>query len=573
MDAPVQDQPDAASPWWRRAVVYQVYPASFADADGDGFGDLRGVIDHLDHLVDLGIDVLWLSPIYPTPWDDGGYDISDYQDVEPRFGTLEIFDELLREAHRRGLKVVLDLVANHTSDEHPWFVDSASAVDAPRRDWYHWAPPRPGHVGGEPGAEPTNWLSEFLEPAWQFHPGTGEYYLHLYSRKQPDLNWENPEVRQALYAMMRWWLDRGVDGFRMDVINKISKRMPLRDVPPVAGEPYVRARSEYVNGPRVHEFVQEMHREALAPYGARLITVGETSGVTVEEAQLFTGADRGELDMVFTFEHIRFDNGRNAFDKLPFDLVQLKAVMTRWQDGLADVGWNSLYFNNHDQPRVVSRWGDDGEYRVRSAKAFATALHLQRGTPYVYQGEEIGMTNYPFAVLTDLRDIQSLNYSVYAAALGETEEATMAAIREMGRDNARTPMQWDDGPSAGFSTAVPWLPVNPNAAQVNVAAARVDPDSVLAHYRELIRLRHELPVITDGRYRLQLPDHPQLWVFTRTSPEDELLVVVNLSGQEVELPPEARWPGASTVLSTVPGEQGSTAQPWEARVLRRVPVG
>ena len=446
---------DDGSGWWKRAVVYQVYPASFADSDGDGFGDLGGVLQHLDHLADLGIDVLWLSPIFPTPWDDGGYDISDYQDVEPRFGTLDIFDRLLAAAHERGLKVILDLVANHTSDDHPWFVESRSSRRNPKRDWYVWRLPRPGFVAGAPGAQPTNWLSEFAAPAWTLDPQTGEYYLHLYSSRQPDLNWENPEVRQAIQAMVRWWLDRGVDGFRMDVINKVSKRLPLRDVPPIPALGLGPARSEYVSGPRVHEFIQELRREALAPYGPRLMTVGETSGVTVDEALLFTAADRAELDMVFSFEHVRFDNGRDTFDKLPLDLPVLKAILTRWQLGLGDVGWNSLYWCNHDQPRVVSRWGDDGAYRVRSAKAWALVLHLLRGTPYVYQGEELGMVNYPWASLDEVADIQSLNHAVYATALGDPPAVVIRQIAEMGRDNARTPMQWDASPQAGFTTGTP----------------------------------------------------------------------------------------------------------------------
>jgi oligo-1,6-glucosidase len=558
----------AVQEWWKRAVVYQVYPASFADSDGDGFGDLGGVLARLDHLVTLGVDVLWLSPIYRTPWDDGGYDISDYRDIDPRFGTLETFDELVARAHDRGLKLIMDLVVNHTSDEHPWFVDSRRSRHSPRRDWYIWRPPRDGMPGGAPGAEPTNWRSEFDESAWQFDADTGEYYLHLYSRKQPDLNWENPQVRREVYAMMRWWLARGVDGFRMDVINKISKRLPLADVPPVPGYRYAPARGEYNNGPRVHEFVREMRREALAPHGARLMTVGETSGVTFDHARLFTDQARAELDMVFAFDHVRIDHGAHRLDKRPLDLVALKACMARWQAELGEVGWNSLYWCNHDQPRVVSRWGDDGAMRVRSATAWATVLHLHRGTPYVYQGEEIGMTNYPSASLEEIRDIQSLNHAAAARGLGQPPERVLAAIRDLGRDNARTPMQWHSGPQAGFTTGQPWQPVNPNAVEVNVAAAVADPGSVLHYYRALIRLRHTEAVVTDGDYRMLLAEHPTLWVFTRSTETDRLLVVVNLSGAEVDLPEQARWPGASTLLANVDTAPGPTAAPWEARVLR-----
>ena len=541
--------------WWKSAVVYQIYPASFADSNGDGIGDLRGVIAHLDYLVELGVDVLWLSPIFPTPWDDGGYDISDYQDVEPRFGTLDDFDELLRQAHARGLKVVLDLVANHTSDEHPWFVESRSSVDNPKRDWYIWR------------STPTNWRSEFHQSAWQLDEVTGEYFLHLYSRKQPDLNWENPQVRQAIYSMMRWWLDRGVDGFRMDVINKISKRLPLTDVASEPGQPFANARSEYVNGPRVHEFVQEMHREALAPYGARLMTVGETSGVTIEHARSFTDPARGELDMIFTFEHVRLDqSASSSLDPKPFDLVELKAIMNRWQAGLGEVGWNSLYWCNHDQPRVVSRWGDDGAYRVQSATLFATLLHLHRGTPYIYQGEEIGMTNYPFASIDDVCDIQSLNYYALAIAAGRDPSEVLAGIALMSRDNARTPMQWDTSPQAGFTTGQPWLAVNPDYLSVNVEAARASTDSVWQHYRRLIQLRHELPIITDGDFVPLLTDHPTLWAFRRTQGSERLMVIGNVSGRtstaDLDLSGEL-------ILGNYPPGSALELRPWEVRVVRQ----
>ncbi|MCW2526883.1 MAG: glucohydrolase [Pseudonocardiales bacterium] len=540
--------------WWQKAVVYQIYPASFADTNGDGIGDLGGVISRLDYLAELGVDVIWLSPIYPTPWDDGGYDISDYQDIEPRFGTLDQFDELVREAHHRGLKVILDLVANHTSDEHPWFSESRSSRENPKRDWYFWR------------AEPTNWLSEFHQPAWELDETTGEYYLHLYSRKQPDLNWENPEVRAAIYEMMRWWLDRGVDGFRMDVVNKLSKRLPFTDVAGQPGELYVNARSEYVNGPRVHEFVQEMNREAIASYGARLMTVGETSGVTIEDARRFTDQARHELDMVFTFEHVRFDQGRGNLEALPFDLVTLKQIMTKWQDGLSEVGWNSLYWNNHDQPRVVSRWGDDGAYRVQSATTWATILHLHRGTPYVYQGEELGMTNYPFASIGDVLDIGSLNYWAHAIAAGEDPTAVLDGIRRMSRDNARTPMQWDGSPHAGFTTGDPWLPVNPNYLEVNAEVARADETSVWHHYRRLIALRHEDPIVTDGDFHLLLADDPTIYAFRRTLGRQSLLMIANVSGGAVDADPALLT--GELILGNYPGVSGRL-RPWESRVYRR----
>jgi oligo-1,6-glucosidase len=581
--------------WWKRAVIYQIYPASFADSNGDGFGDLNGIAAHLDYLVELGVDAVWLSPIYPTPWDDGGYDISDYQDVDARFGTLADFDALLASVHRRGLKLILDLVANHTSDDHAWFQESRSSRDNPKRDWYWWRPPRPGPEPGTPGAEPTNWRSEFHQSAWQFDEVTGEYFLHLYSARQPDLNWENPEVRQAIYAMMRWWLDRGVDGFRMDVINKISKVTTLPDAAVVTDALYQPARPFYVNGPRMHEFLQEMHREALAPYGAALVTVGETSGVTVAEARLLTDAARHELDMVFSFEHVRVDQATGRFDVLPFDLVALKTIMARWQDGLADVGWNSLYWCNHDQPRVVSRWGDDQRYRVESAKMLATILHLHRGTLYIYQGEELGMTNAPFAGIDDFADIDSLNYWAAATGAGLDGAKVLAALRLMSRDNSRTPMQWDASPDAGFGVAAsgagvdavaPWFPVNPNHDRINAVAAQADPASVWQHYRRLIELRHRDPVVTDGTFAMLLPEHPQVYAFVRELADERLLVLGNFSGvdQVADVAEAADWAAAELVLANYPADPGGggsafavspaaarplVLRPWECRVYRR----
>src|SRR3954451_2006873 len=387
-------------PWWKQAVVYQIYPRSFADADGDGMDDLRGVIAHLDHLAALGVDVIWLSPVYPSPQDDNGYDISDYQDIDPMFGTLEIFDEMVAGVHQRGMKVVMDLVVNHSSDEHPWFVESRSSKTAAKRDWYWWRPARDGMEPGTPGAAPTNWGSAFGGPAWGDDAATGEYYLHLFSRKQPDLNWENLEVREAIYAMMRWWLDRGVDGFRMDVINMISKAVDadtgaLPDGRLSVGQAYADGSGSYINGPRIHEFMHEMYERVFAGRDA-LLTVGEMPGVTVEEAVKFTDPAREELDMVFQFDHVWADRGADPWVLYPLKLTTLKAIFGRWQAGFAEVALNSLYWNNHDQPRVVSRFGDDGKYRVESAKMLGTVLHLHRGTPYVYQGEELGMTNAPF---------------------------------------------------------------------------------------------------------------------------------------------------------------------------------
>jgi oligo-1,6-glucosidase len=542
----------ADEPWWKTAVVYQIYPRSFADSDGDGVGDLPGVLARLDYLHRLGVDVLWLSPVYPSPQDDNGYDISDYQNIEPVFGRLADFDTLVGQAHARGMRIVMDLVVNHTSDEHPWFVESRSSKNNPKRDWYWWRPPRPGMLAGQPGAEPTNWASFFSGPTWHLDPATGEYYMHLFSRKQPDLNWENPEVRQAIYAMMRWWLDRGVDGFRMDVINMISKDL---SVPTWDG---------YVRGPRLHEFLQEMHREVFEGRPAELLTVGEMPGVTVEEARLFTDPARRELDMVFQFEHMRVDQGATKWDPVPLRLTALKDVLARWQTGLADVGWNSLYWDNHDQPRVVSRFGDDGAHRVAAAKMLGTILHFQRGTPYVYQGEELGMTNAPWATLEDFRDIESLNHYRAAVAAGASPDDVLLDLRRQSRDNARTPVQWDAGRHGGFTTGEPWLPVNPNHVSINAEAARGDPDSVFHHYRRLISLRKALPVIADGDFTLLLEGDERVFAYVRSLGHDALLVLGNFSGDEVEVSLEG-WEDASPVI----GSSGMVLGPWEGKAFLR----
>ena len=565
---PLGQDPD----WWRSAVVYQVYPRSFADSDGDGVGDLRGLIDHLDHLDRLGVDVVWLSPIYRSPHDDAGYDISDYQDVDPTFGTLADLDELVAALHERGMRLMMDLVVNHTSDEHEWFEHSRSSKDDPRRDWYWWRPPRDGMAGGVAGAEPTNWESFFSGSVWEWDQASGEYFLHLFSRKQPDLNWENPEVRTAVHAMMRWWLDRGVDGFRMDVINLISKDPSLPDGVVHAGvhgdgTPY------FMNGPRIHEFIAEMHREVLAGRDRKILTVGEMPGTTVEHARLFTDPERQEVDMVFTFEHVGIDHAQTKWDLVPFRLSALKAVLGRWQTGLADVGWNSLYWNNHDQPRVVSRFGDDGVWRERSAKLLGTVLHLHRGTPYVYQGEELGMTNHPFGGIDEFRDIESLNHYAKAVGLGADPDHVLTSLRSRSRDNARTPMQWDDSAHAGFSTGDPWLPVNPNHTEVNAAAQTADPDSVFHHYRRLIELRHDEPVVALGDFTMLLPDDEVVYAFTRSLDDVELLVLANFSGEPVRPGLDTTaWADADVLLDNVDGAgcRCGRLEPWQAVVLRRV---
>ncbi|MFI2565306.1 alpha-glucosidase [Paenarthrobacter sp. NPDC018779] len=554
--------------WWKAAVVYQVYPRSFADSNGDGIGDIQGIIDHLDHLEDLGVDVVWLSPVYASPQDDNGYDISDYYAVDPTFGTLEDLDELIAALHARGMKLVMDLVVNHTSDEHKWFTESRSSRQSPKRDWYIWRDPRDG-------AEPNNWGSFFSGSAWELDETTGQYFLHLFSKKQPDLNWDNPEVRAAVYQMMNWWLDRGIDGFRMDVISFISKHPELPDGAITDGQSWGEGIQFYGSGPKVHEYLQEMHREVFSHRDADLITVGEMVDATPELARLYTDQDRRELDMVFHFEHVGLDHGPGGkFTRKPVDLVAIKHSFARWQNALADVGWNSLYWNNHDQPRVVSRFGNDTTYWHESATALATVLHLMRGTPYIYQGEELGMTNMSFQSIEDFRDLESLNYYNEANQEGDSSRAAdlLAGIAVGGRDNARTPVQWDGTPNAGFTTGTPWIPVNPNHEWLNAAAQRTDPGSIFAWYRTLVRLRHEEPVIVDGRFELLHAKDPQIFAYTRTNDTTALLVVANCSSEPFTFSSSigTKWADAEVLLRNQP--DGSLAQelrPWEVVVLKK----
>ena len=558
--------------WWKTAVVYQIYPRSFADSNGDGTGDLPGIIAHLDYLAELGVDVVWLSPIYRSPMDDNGYDISDYTDVDPLFGTLEELDQLIAGLHARGIKLVMDLVVNHTSDEHPWFVESRDPA-SPKRDWYFWRPAREGFEPGSEGAEPTNWSSSFSGSAWQFDERSGEYYLHIFSAKQPDLNWENPEVREAIYAMMNWWVDRGVDGFRMDVINMISKQPKLSDVDVAGGRRYAAGARFYLNGPRLDEFLAEMN-ERVGLTERSLLTVGEMPGSTIELARRVTDPARRELNMVFTFEHVELDRmpAGSKWDLKDLHLPALKQNLADWQIGLAGVGWNSLYWDNHDQPRAVSRFGDDSpEHRVNSAKTLATVQHMHQGTPYIYQGEELGMTNTYFAEIGQYRDIESVNYHADALSLGMAVEAVLKSLSVKSRDNARTPMQWDDSPQAGFTDGIPWLPVNPNYVTINAAAAIADPDSVFAHFKRLIALRRELPILVDGRFELLLPDHEQIWALTRALDDQLLVMVANCSSAPVTVPDGALpdLSAAQILLATHPGATAPTLGPWESRVYLR----
>ena len=559
--------------WWKRSVVYQIYPRSFCDSDGDGIGDLQGIVSKLDYLRELGVDVVWLSPVYKSPNDDNGYDISDYRDIMDELGTLADWEELLAEMHARGIRMVMDLVVNHTSDEHAWFVESRKSKDNPYRDYYIWRP-------GKDGREPNNWESCFSGSAWQYDDATGEYYLHLFSRKQPDLNWENPRLRREIYDMMLWWLDKGIDGFRMDVITFISKVPGLPDAPVTANGPYQWGGQYFVQGPRLMEFLAEMKREVLSRRD--IITVGEAPMATPEHALDLTHAETGPLNMLFQFEHMDLDREPGSltgkWGLKPMELLDLKRVMGRWQRELDARGWNSLYLSNHDQPRPVSRFGDDGEHRVHSAKLLATFLHLLQGTPYVYQGEEIGMTNVRFASIDDYRDIETLNmYRQEVVEHGVDPAKVMAAIHAKGRDNARTPMQWNAGPNAGFTTGTPWIRVNPNYREINVAQAMADPDSVFHYYRRLIRLRKELPVIVYGRYEPILEQHRQIYAFLRVTADERLLVILNFTPQwpVFEAPETLHAAGGQLLIANYPVDEGQdirhfTLRPWEARVYRLV---
>ncbi len=548
--------------WWQSSVVYQIYPRSFQDSNGDGIGDIPGITSRLEYIRDLGADVIWLSPVYQSPNDDNGYDISDYRAIMTEFGTMEDYDKMLEKAHSLGLKIVMDLVVNHTSDEHAWFMDSRSSKDSPYRDYYIWK-------DGKDGKAPSNMGSAFGGSAWELDQKTGMYYMHLFTKKQPDLNWENPKVRDEVFDMMTWWLDKGIDGFRMDVISLISKDQSFPDYPADAtGYSHHRF---VANGPRVHEFLQEMNSRVLSKYD--IMTVGETAGVTLEEAKKYASLDGSELNMVFQFEHMGAD-GDPVTDKwtdAPLYLPKLKEILTRWEKGLEGIAWNSLYWDNHDQPRIVSRWGNDApEYRVLSAKMLALCLHMMQGTPYVYQGEELGMTNYPWKDVSEFQDVDSWNN--YNELVGKgimTPEAGFRALKAKSRDNARTPMQWDDSPQAGFTTGTPWMQVNPNYTEINAAAQTGDPDSVFSFYKELIRLRHEMEVIVYGSYDLLLPEDENLYVYTRTYGDEKLLIVCNFSEKEQAFAVPEEFAGAEKLIGNYEGleDGGRIIRPYEAYSL------
>lgn len=552
--------------WWKEGVVYQIYPRSFYDSNGDGIGDLQGIIRKLDYLKKLGVDIIWLSPVYSSPNDDNGYDISNYRQIMAEFGTMQDMERLIAEMHKRGMKIIMDLVVNHTSDEHPWFIESRSSRDNPYRDYYIWRK-------GKDRKPPNNWGSRFGGSAWEYDQTTGEYYLHLFSRKQPDLNWENPRVREEVYDMMRWWLDKGIDGFRMDVINMISKVKGLPDGRIRKGEKYSKDDSYYINGPRVHEYLQEMNKRVLSHYD--IMTVGETPGVTPEIARKYVDFDRNELNMLFHFELMEIDRQSTKWKPRKWRLTELKEIFTKWYEGLKEKGWNSLYMSNHDQPRMVSRFGDDRKYRVESAKMLATLLHTLPGTPYIYQGEEIGMTNVAFETIADYRDIETLNWYREKKKEGVPEEKIMAAIHRTSRDNARTPVQWDDSPNAGFTGGVPWIKVNPNYKEINVSRALKDPDSIFYYYRKLIKLRKENPVIVYGDYKLILAEDESIYAYLRRLENDSLLVILNFFTRPARfhLPEDIEYGDKELLISNYPVEKNEgireiPLRPYEARIYR-----
>lgn len=552
--------------WWKEGVVYQIYPRSFKDSNGDGIGDLRGIIEKLDYLKDLGINIIWLSPVYQSPNDDNGYDISDYRNIMQEFGTQEDFNELLQEMHSRGLKLIMDLVVNHTSDEHAWFVESRKSKSNPYRDYYIWG-------DGKDGNPPNNWGSFFSGPAWKYDEVTAEYFLHFFSTKQPDLNWENEKVRHEVYDMMKFWLDKGIDGFRMDVINLISKVPGLPEGEKGENDLYGNGFPFTANGPRVHEYLQEMNREVLSKYD--IMTVGETPGVSPETSKLYVDNDRDELNMLFQFELMGIDASESSkWDIVPWKLTTFKKIMYKWYDGLKEKGWNSLFLNNHDQPRMVSRFGNDKNYRVESAKMLATFLHTWQGTPYIYQGEEIGMTNVRFKDIEEYKDIEILNMFKERSSQGVSKDVLMESIYVKGRDNARTPVQWDATENAGFTEGTPWLKLNPNYKEINIKNALKDNNSVFYYYQKLIKLRKEYEIIVYGDLKILLEEDENIFAYIRNYNNEKLLVILNFYEEKVEfkLDEKIKYKQAELLISNYEVEDHNfnsiILRPYEARVYK-----
>ena len=509
--------------WWKEAVAYQVYPRSFNDSNNDGIGDLPGVIEKLDYLKDLGIDVIWLSPMYQSPNDDNGYDISDYRAIMDDFGTMEDFDRLLKEVHHKGMKLILDLVVNHTSDEHPWFIESKSSKDNPKREWYIWKDPK------EDGSEPNNWESIFNGSAWEYDELTNQYYFHLFSKKQPDLNWGNPEVRNAVFEMMNWWFDKGIDGFRVDAITHIKKTFEAGDLPLPEGKSYAPAFDVDMNQPGIQPWLQEMKDKSLSQYD--IMTVGEANGVNPDNAKEWVGEEEGKFNMIFQFEHL----GLWSTGDSKFDVKSYKTILNRWQKSLEDVGWNALFIENHDQPRRVSTWGDDKQYWYESATSHAVTYFLQQGTPFIYQGQEIGMTNYPFDSIETFNDVAVKNEYNIVKAQGGDVNALLNKYKMENRDNSRTPMQWDQSTNGGFTNGTPWFPVNPNYKTINVEQQIHDPQSILQFYKDLIQLKKSDEIYTYGQFNLVDEDNPNLFAYTRTLNNKKILVVGNLTDQVSKL--------------------------------------
>lgn len=548
--------------WWKEAVIYQIYPRSFMDSNGDGIGDIRGIIEKLDYLKELGIDAIWLSPHYKSPNDDNGYDISDYRDIMDEFGTMADMDELTKEMHKRGIKLIVDLVVNHTSDEHEWFIEARKSKDSKYRDYYIWRDAKPD------GSLPNNWMSRFSGPAWEYCPETNQYYLHLFSTKQPDLNWENPTVREEVYDIMRFWLDKGVDGFRLDVANMYSKVEGLPDGKPAKS---CVGCEHYESGPRIHEFFNEMYDKVLSK-NPDAMTVGETSGVTIEDAKKYAGFDTREMNMVFQFEHVRLEYvGGDKFTLRDVKLTEFKEIMSKWQTELQGIAWNSLYLTNHDQPRSVSRWGNDTTYRKESQKMLYTMLLTMQGTPYIYQGEEIGMTNARMAI-EDYDDIQIRNaYKERVIDMGEDEKTFMEAVYKISRDNARTPMQWDDSANGGFTTGTPWLKVNENYKEINTKEALADPNSIFYYMQKLIKLRHESLVAVYGDFTEYYKDSEELYVYNRALDGDNMLVVLNFTDkeQEFKVPEEIKAASSKLYISNYDENdvlEDKVLKPYEAVV-------
>ncbi len=549
--------------WWKESVAYQIYPRSFMDSNGDGIGDIQGIISKLDYLKNLGIDLIWVCPIYKSPNDDNGYDISDYKDILSEFGSMNDFDQLLDEVHARGMKLIMDLVINHTSDEHPWFIEARSSKENEYRDYYIW------HSGMD-GEEPNNWESIFGGSAWEYDEMTEEYYLHVFSKKQPDLNWENPSVRKELYEMINWWLNKGIDGFRVDAISHIKKVKGFPDMPNPENKRYVPSFDGHMNRPGINTFLEELKRETFNNYD--IVTVGEANGVSVEDADLWVGEENGKFNMVFQFQHLELWN-KSVNNGL--DIHALKNTLTKWQKGLEGNGWNALFFENHDQPRSVSTWGNDKEYWAESAKCLATLYFLMQGTPFVYQGQEIGMTNVQFPSIEDYNDVAIKNLYKFEIENGKSHDEVMEIIWKTGRDNSRTPMQWSNDFNAGFTTGKPWMKVNQNFRYINVDLALEDPKSIYHYYKKLIHLRKTNKVLVYGSYDLILEKHDQIYAYTRTLKNEKILIMTNLFPQETKfvLPADLAVESTELLISNYEIKNGDdikkiTLSPYEARVYR-----